>query len=457
MQNFPRLTKVFGAPVTELNAEAIDRAITAQVPEAADLDWKSVLYRTDDKGKRELAKDVIALANGVGGVLVLGVRERDSCASEAAPVDISDGIRDRMEQVCRSLIYPFLPGVVIRPLDTGGGRGFYIIIVARSAEAPHAVVTGGERPTLQYAVRAGSTTRYLHEAEIAARYRDRFISRADRTASMNRVHTDGLDRLPSQDPWIVLSIFPAVAGDLGVGSKAVSAVDGLVNTWMSRTSPPVETFQSHSRTVPGVRRAIINPEVGFTSTSSQPHAQLHFNGAGFVALPHRRPEPAYTPDPVVRNADKLMQDYLELQIFALVLLLAHHAANSGSTGDCALKAQLVLATRTDDPTKLTISPTAGFAPARQADGGAFDHHEHVPGSLILRRNPAPTEIEATLDELTADPRAVVISAYSLACDLLGELGIAEPCVLRPDGYLATDRIVGSLRLDIDEWAARSSL
>lgn len=46
IQSFPRLAAV-SAPVPELGAEAIDQAVTAQVPEVTNLDWKGELYRTD--------------------------------------------------------------------------------------------------------------------------------------------------------------------------------------------------------------------------------------------------------------------------------------------------------------------------------------------------------------------------------------------------------------------------
>ncbi|MEV2235837.1 hypothetical protein AB0H69_45810 [Streptomyces phaeochromogenes] len=43
-----------------------------EAAEAEDLDYKRPHYASDDKGREELAKDVAALANHRGGVLVLG-------------------------------------------------------------------------------------------------------------------------------------------------------------------------------------------------------------------------------------------------------------------------------------------------------------------------------------------------------------------------------------------------
>ncbi|WUL56655.1 putative DNA binding domain-containing protein [Streptomyces sp. NBC_00344] len=41
--------------------------------EGVDLDWKRDFYRGTDAGRKELAKDVCAMANTVGGLVVVGV------------------------------------------------------------------------------------------------------------------------------------------------------------------------------------------------------------------------------------------------------------------------------------------------------------------------------------------------------------------------------------------------
>ena len=63
-----------GAPRGALTFELIERAVAAQVPESESLEWKALL-RTDENARQELAKDLAALANTAGGVLVIGVGE----------------------------------------------------------------------------------------------------------------------------------------------------------------------------------------------------------------------------------------------------------------------------------------------------------------------------------------------------------------------------------------------
>ena len=62
---------------TELTHEMIVRAVESAVQETDDLDWKQALPVDADKKLKEFAKDVAAMANTNGGVIVYGVREDD--------------------------------------------------------------------------------------------------------------------------------------------------------------------------------------------------------------------------------------------------------------------------------------------------------------------------------------------------------------------------------------------
>jgi predicted HTH transcriptional regulator len=67
----PRVEAILGAPIDQLTVEHIRAAVDAGVEESRDLDFKEGHYRDGE----ELAKDVAAFANHVGGLIVIGVRE----------------------------------------------------------------------------------------------------------------------------------------------------------------------------------------------------------------------------------------------------------------------------------------------------------------------------------------------------------------------------------------------
>ena len=162
--------------VDQLDETAIRNAIAARVPENDDLDFKREHHDDLD----ELAKDVAALANNVGGVLVLGVADDKAQASMANAVDISDPKRRHIITVIGSRIRPFVQGVQIHAIPTARrGYGFLLIIVPRSSEAPHAIIDPEAPTTLRYPVRDGTTTRWLGEHELSTRYFDRFQARSE--------------------------------------------------------------------------------------------------------------------------------------------------------------------------------------------------------------------------------------------------------------------------------------
>jgi predicted HTH transcriptional regulator len=66
----------------------LQELIDAQVPEGLKIDFKLTNYGNSDKDKKELLKDVSALANSHGGHLVLGVEESEGVASKIVGIEI---------------------------------------------------------------------------------------------------------------------------------------------------------------------------------------------------------------------------------------------------------------------------------------------------------------------------------------------------------------------------------
>jgi hypothetical protein len=78
----PRVEAILGAPIDQLTFGHIQAAVRAGVEESADLDFKERHYEDTGEKREELAKDVAAFANHVGGLLVIGVREEHLRAVE---------------------------------------------------------------------------------------------------------------------------------------------------------------------------------------------------------------------------------------------------------------------------------------------------------------------------------------------------------------------------------------
>lgn len=451
MQSFPRLTAVFGAPVEALTAQHVLGAVAQKVPEAADLDWKQELYGSRGENKQELAKDVAALANATGGILVLGVAEESSssAADMVKPVVLSDAETERMQKICQYTIRPFLPGVRIFPLPIDGGdTGFYVIAVPRSPDAPHAILRGndnGDGTVLSYPMRDGQIIRYLHEPEIARRYRDRFTSRDERAAALDQLHQEGLRRTQFGTAWLSLSLYPSAPGTRhSVGSATIAQIAEDTKQWADTTPRLPEEVLTDGRlhSFPAVRRAVLTLGSAAASVLSKEFAELHFNGAGFVAVPLANA--SIDLEPAVK------QDVLELRLLSMVRLLAHHATMSGAGGDCELQARLQLLVF--DSNHRVAKPTSLFAPTTRYRGADAEYSQ-VAGSILAGEHPTAVNVTASLEELMESARAAVQTTHALATDIISHFAVADTCILRADGGLSTDNVGGWWAGAIDSWAS----
>ena len=128
--------------VTEQDLQVL---VEAQVPEGRRLDFKLTQYGTTDSEKRELLKDVSALANTQGGHLIIGVREKEGIATEVVGVsDIDpDAEIQRVEQIIRSGLDPPVLGIRTKAVRLPNGENVIIIRIPRSFNPPHRVAAQG--------------------------------------------------------------------------------------------------------------------------------------------------------------------------------------------------------------------------------------------------------------------------------------------------------------------------
>jgi hypothetical protein len=106
----------------EWNREKLQRYLDDQVQEDLNLDYKGAGALAKNK-KTEINKDVSAIANSAGGVIIYGIREYDDkerrhLPERFDPVDQSVFTREWLEQVI-SGIQPRIQGLVITPVSVG--------------------------------------------------------------------------------------------------------------------------------------------------------------------------------------------------------------------------------------------------------------------------------------------------------------------------------------------------
>lgn len=122
--------------------EEINRLIADGVEENISLDYKAAdaLQKTDGK-KKEIAKDVSAMANSAGGVIIYGVKEFDDTARKHLPEALSPVSRtaftkEQLEQIINGNISPKIEGLLIHPISIqDSDEAIYVVEIPQSSTA----------------------------------------------------------------------------------------------------------------------------------------------------------------------------------------------------------------------------------------------------------------------------------------------------------------------------------
>lgn len=97
-------------------------------------------YKRELGGNDEIAKDISAFANTLGGTIIYGIHE-DSGIPTSFNFIKSKGIKERIESVILSNAQPKIEGCKITPIEdqTDSSRAIFVVEVPESLNAPHMV------------------------------------------------------------------------------------------------------------------------------------------------------------------------------------------------------------------------------------------------------------------------------------------------------------------------------
>lgn len=432
-----RLIATLGRHPDDLTEDDLQRAVDSQIPEGVDLDWKKDFYQGTDAGKKELAKDMCAMANTAGGMVVIGVDDgKQDHAHALAPSEPAPGRGEEwIRSVLANWIQPVVPHVNVRSVksSTEAGKVYWLLTVPPSTQTPHAVAAPGNDYNFRVHVRHGSTTRTLAESEIAQRYRDRFQAASDDVDRLHQVGTSGLGYLSTYlsstehgrrprandyPGWLTLAAVPAVRGAYPLTTQtereaAFDRFDMVAQEAITTNARP------HRPVLVGRR------QVRFEGV---PTGQLHQDGSFFAARPINIQTSQYDPE----GPRILYHRGLELDLVSLVQASAAWAAESGAAGDLMISAALHCFDDSDAPVHLRVSE--------------HTFNDGPPAPLP----PTPAQTIANLAAIINDKREAVVAACALASDLLADMGAHQPSVLTTDGDIVLTRL-GDYRLQLTGW------
>ncbi|MEV7037603.1 ATP-binding protein [Amycolatopsis sp. NPDC051061] len=294
-----RLHAELGLSPTPLTHAMVVRAVEAGMAEADDLDWKQALPPEVEKKRLEFAKDIAAMANTRGGLIVHGVREENERAVGLTGVPNGERDRQALRSFANRYVRPLVDGLQIEALDGEAGEpGLVAVFVPPSPDTPHVI---GEKNEMGVPYRYGTDTNWMSESQLERAYRDRFTRRGDDRAALDAL-IDGL--IPEidlkQGVWVAVVARPVAPLPLLSGRPER---EGVTSTMLNALELVSEVFGKSQGRVPVLNELlsdgpIINPRNGLrrwvirsNHYSTDPHelvdcalVELHHDGSVALAM-----------------------------------------------------------------------------------------------------------------------------------------------------------------------------
>jgi hypothetical protein len=128
----------------DLTVADLEALVKESVPEDVTLEYKQEMYPPSDSGRKEMLRDITAMANARGGYLLIGLREKDNVAVELVGIGDSETAAERLLSSALSGIEDRINGLTAKPITIEAGRSVLAVAVPASTRVPHMVTFQGE-------------------------------------------------------------------------------------------------------------------------------------------------------------------------------------------------------------------------------------------------------------------------------------------------------------------------
>lgn len=407
---FTSLHRALGiGPTDTFTTEMLDELVEIRAVETADLDFKAKLDSRPTDPHSDVKKDLAAMANYGGGVIVYGIGEKSDMKDHAGErVDaglVDEGYEQAFMSVAVGHIVPPLFGVELHRVEEDG-RNALIVVVPRSRQVPHMFFTERKNSprALSVPVRHGAHSEWLSESEIARLYRERFDGHRESAKALNEQYRRVMELRGDDGYWmagVARPTHPTVVGKTGRDEIRQVAFNARGDALREEYSGGLTALSSvYGDLRPGFR------SWRFTAadkTTGTPEFYVEFHDDGSVSVLCRLDvEPGKTD-----KAD--VYTYRMPAVVGDLLACLHHF--SGWTGSREYDVLFGVEWTGDEP--LTL---------KQETNLLFSSEPVVP---IRRFVP----VEATVD-VAGDDAELRETARGLALDCLNQAGVSQLTVFR---------------------------
>ncbi|MCH8292913.1 ATP-binding protein [Candidatus Poribacteria bacterium] len=135
-----------GKSINDITDDEIDALVQNRIGERQHLEFKVIVNYKEDEDRLEILHDVVSLANGGGGYLIVGIRDDGKGRAvkyEPGLVGNTESIRKAIQSLCQDHISERIKGLEVVAREVKGNP-LVIVLVPASERIPH-MVTFKER------------------------------------------------------------------------------------------------------------------------------------------------------------------------------------------------------------------------------------------------------------------------------------------------------------------------
>ncbi|MCV7377653.1 transcriptional regulator [Mycobacterium alsense] len=285
--SFTELHRALGVAPGPLTDELLNDAVAAGVAETDGLDWKSELPPAKGLSQTDFPKDVAAMANSGGGVIVYGIRETQKAATERLDVgEVDEAYERSLRSAAITAITPPVFGLNVLRLGAEGNRAV-VVEVPASVDGPHLTY---KNEYFAAPVRNDSDTVWMKERQIEAMYRARFDERRHAKEALDTLLSEAAaGRDTDTRSWLIAVARPRIPRfkdrlSREAAREVLSKAEHLALTYAGRGGiHPLESVDRLNPR-PGLRRWVaVNTATGDSSIWKESWASIHDDGSVTLA------------------------------------------------------------------------------------------------------------------------------------------------------------------------------